>query len=132
MSTLHNNIFCSILIILSSILVMLATWLLRGEWGFNFIQEALTLLLLLWLISGSKLAKWITGILSFLAAMIVFGGIAWILISHEHGASFITEKTLSFCAISIAAVLHVLVFWRLLILKTNNNSEQAAISPLTH
>jgi hypothetical protein len=102
---------------------MLATWLLNGEWGFGFIQEGLTLLLLLWLISGSKLAKWITGILSFLGVIIVLGGVSWILVTYEHGGAFIIEKILSFCVIAIAAILYGIVFWRLLIRKTNKNGE---------
>jgi hypothetical protein len=115
MTDTRNRQLSAALVVIASILVMFATWLINGDVGFNPIQEGLTILLLIWLLTGSQAARWIVGALAVLASLVAIIGIAWLASRIPDPSRLGTDKWASFGLVGLAGLIYGIVSWRLLI-----------------
>ena len=105
---------CAGLTLLAIVLMSLATFLMTGRWEFSAVREVATVLLLLWLLTGSNVARWIVGILSVGAVLIGIVGAIW-LMNQRTGFEYLTAAQQSaFGGFAAAVAIHGLVAWLLL------------------
>ncbi len=121
MSDLTNKRFCAGLTLLGVILMSLATFLLASKWDFSVIREVATLLLLVWLSTGSNIARWIVGTLSLAVVLIGIVGTIWLLSQRAGFENLESSQQLAFGVFAVAVVIHGLVAWLLLFRRRASN-----------
>ena len=115
MTDTRNHQLCAALLVIASILVISATWLRVGTTGFEPFREGLTLILLIWLLMGSRVARWILGALAVLASLVAIFGTAWLISRIPDSATLTTDTWVSRGLIILAGTIYGVVSWRLLV-----------------
>ena len=116
MTTIQNARMSSVITAIAALLVMLATWMSSGASGFEPTREIITLLLLIWLATGSTVARWIVGILTALALPVSVIGSFWLI---SNGLDLATIFRPHFIIIAFAVTMYAFVTYRLLIWKSH-------------
>ena len=115
MTDTRNSQLCAGLVVVAEILVMIATCLISGDFGFDLIREGITLGLLIWLLTGSTIARWIVGTLSAIGFLVAIIGLGWFFIRIPNPTSLELDKWVSFAIVGFAALIYGFVSWRLLV-----------------
>jgi len=89
---------------------------MASKWDFRVIREVATLLLLVWLSTGSNIARWIVGTLSLAVVLIGIVGTIWLLSQRAGFENLESSQQLAFGVFAVAVVIHGLVA-RLLLFK---------------
>ena len=99
---------------------------MSGNTGIEPIRESVEVALLIWLVTGSGVARWIIGILATLVVVVAAVGTVWIVIDGFNLSGLGSRQRLSFVIVGIAVVMHGFVAWRLLIWPSSNRFNQKA------
>jgi len=117
MTSLQNKRLCAGIAAIETVMMAFANYLLTGHYYLSVIRDITTLVLLIWLFSGSEIARWIIGVLSCICVVIAVGGTVWIASHNDHLGSldFTQQFSFVFAVLSVVALGFVgyrLVIWR--------------------
>ncbi len=115
MNKIHNIRICAVLAAIGTLLVMLGIWMMSGEFTFDPISEGLALVLLVWLATGSEVARWIVGFLLAVAVLVAVGGAVWFATNDFDFSQLSKRQQWSLPLVVFAAFIYSIVSWRLLV-----------------
>jgi len=105
--------FTAILLLLGTISIWLAIQFIGSEWSFTT-GDFLSVALLIWLYTGSNVARWITGILCSIATLIAWGGGFYFYVYRDAQQYMQGVEYLSILFWLVAAIIYPVVTYRLL------------------
>ena len=126
MKTTRNYWLCASITLAAGIFIHIGSWMMSGNTGIEPIRESVEVALLIWLVTGSGVARWIIGILAALVVVAAAVGTVWIVIDGFNLSGLGSRQRLSFVIVGIAVVMHGFVAWRLLIWPSSNRFNQKA------
>lgn len=115
MSSLQNDRLCAALSVIAVLSMKLGIWLMSGDFGFKVVGDGITLIFVVWLATGSTIARWIVGSLTAIASIIVIGGLIWLFAGGLDPRTLETRQKLSFVPVVLYALINAFVAWRLMI-----------------
>jgi hypothetical protein len=131
MNTLTNYRLCALITALGGLLVVLGIWMMSGVFSFDPVREGFTLLLLVWLATGSNVARWIVGLLLAGSVLVALGGMVWLAANGLELGRMESRQQGAFIPVALAVALYGFVAWRLLVwprrfAQTTQEAQQAA------
>ncbi|WP_411825423.1 hypothetical protein [Luteolibacter sp. AS25] len=130
MKTIQNDRLCAVIVLIGGILILVGSSMLTGVFEVNPIREGVEIALLIWLATGSTIARWIIGILSALVVVVAIIGGFWLVSNGLDISRLAASQQLAHAVVALAVAAHGYVAWRLLLrprqdrTKYNKEAEQ--------
>lgn len=125
MTPIQNDRICAVIVLISGFLILVSSWMLTGSSDFKPVREGIEIALLIWLATGSAIARWIIGILSSLVVVVAIIGALWLISNGLDISRFESMQQLAYVVIALAVAAHGYVAWRLIVWPRQNKLQMA-------